>query len=298
MYQQENKSRLFQEQIGTAYVYGDNSHKGLGIQTEDIKTPYATAISKVQDKEGNEIELPKFEVIETSEHHTSLSDEKGFVYSTGLNENGELGTEDFEKRGIFTKIGKIESRIIPDTANIPINTSKDLVIELCNSYNLKKDIADGQISNVISTNKKEPIVSKIADVDNSEVIDITKATPNYKVTGKKIGRVLITCEDSEGINENAWINVVDSESAVASAKVVNGKDFTIALRSDGTVWGFGTINNQNIPEKIEVEEEIVDIVAGKAHALILGKSGAVYSIGANSYGQLGTRKCKSSKQTV
>ena len=92
--------------------------------------------------------------------------------------------------------------------------------------------------------------------------------------------------------------MVDSESAVASAKVVNGKDFTIALRSDGTVWGFGTINNQNIPEKIEVEEEIVDIVAGKAHALILGKSGAVYSIGANSYGQLGTRKCKSSKQTV
>ena len=92
--------------------------------------------------------------------------------------------------------------------------------------------------------------------------------------------------------------MVDSESAVASAKVVNGKDFTIALRSNGTVWGFGTINNETCPEEIEFPEEIIDITSGTTHILALGKSGVVYAIGGNGNGQLGIGNTSTIKSPI
>ena len=67
-------------------------------------------------------------------------------------------------------------------------------------------------------------------------------------------------------------NCKNEEKAEASAKVENGKEFTIALKADGTVWSWGTngngqlgignTENKNEPTKIEIPETIK---IGRAH---------------------------------
>ena len=79
-------------------------------------------------------------------------------------------------------------------------------------------------------------------------------------------------------------------------KTVSGKDFTVALKSDGTVWtwgyngygqlGVGDKTNRYKPTKINIEN-VVDISAGYNHTLLVTKDGKIYSFGSNSYGQLG-----------
>ena len=267
---------------GKAYSWGDNTSSKLGIEGKTVD--FATQITKVQDKDGNELELKKIENIETGRTHSSISDEDGFVYTVGLNNLGQLGTEDNVARTIFTRIGRIEIITDPLELRIAVNTSKDVIIALGNSFNLKTDIAQSANVSLINTNDKEITIEKLNNT-GSTIKDIK---PNYRLTGEKIGRVNVVATSDEGHTKNIWVDVVDEENAKVAAKVENGDGFTVALRSDGTVWTFGNTNNQNNPEKIEVPEEIIDISAGKSHTLLLGKSGVVYSFGLNKNGQLGT----------
>lgn len=167
-------------------------------------------------------------------------------------------------------------------------TSKDVIIHQGSSFNLKSDIVGGDKLEIINTNKVGLTARKIEGVDNSGIKDLSKCLPNYRFTGEKIGRVCVIAKSEEGHTRNIWINVVDSETSKASAKVVNGDGYTVTLRSDGTVWAFGNITGKNSPSKIEMQEEVIDISSGSSHVLLLGKSGKVYSFGANASGQLGT----------
>lgn len=137
-------------------------------------------------------------------------------------------------------------------------------------------------------NNKELSVVEIEGVDNSGITNINEFAPNYRLTGNKIGRTDLIVVSDGGYTKNIWINVVNDENAIASAKVVNGNEFTVILKSDGTVWQFGRLNNKNNPEKMETPEEIIDISSGENHTLLLGKSGGVYSFGENYKGELGS----------
>ena len=118
----------------------------------------------------------------------------------GLNTSGELGTGDINSRETFTKIDQKETKILPEEINLPVSTSKDIVIELCNSFNLKTDIAKGAETKVETRNGKEVLIEKYENVDNSLVTNIKKAQPNYKITGEKIGRTCIETENQDSKN--------------------------------------------------------------------------------------------------
>ena len=242
---------------GKAYVWGSNINNKLGIS--DVQTAYPIQIEKVQDLQGNEIPLKKIEIVDTYKDHSCIADEDGSVYTVGLNTKGELGTKDKTSRDIFTKIDKIEITSIPEEISVPVTEKQEIIIEICNSFNLKTDIANSQKPQVISENSKEALLEKIEGIDNSKVTNIKKAMPNYKITGEKIGRTYLKAEHQEGYNKNIWVNIVADKTAVAPAKVVNGNGFTVALRSNGTIWSFGILNNQNAPEQIQMAEEIIDI---------------------------------------
>ncbi len=271
---------------GEAYVWGDNTNKKLGIS--DAKIAYAKQVTQIQDNESTELELKPFEIVEAGNNSSYLADINGFVYSVGLNTKGQLGTEDNTNRTVFTKIGHEEIITKPGEINIPVGTTDNIAIALSNSFNLKTDIIDGVEVEPTSTNEKELSISRIQGVNNEHIKNIKDFANNYTITGNKIGRVNVVVTAGEGRKKNVWINVVDSENAKVSAKVVNGDKFTIALRSDGTVWGFGSINGESNPEKYELPEDIVDITAGRNHVILLGKSGGVYTFGTNANGQLGT----------
>ena len=206
----------------------------------------------------------------------------------GIGQNGELGTGDNNKRNIFTRIGREEIITNPKEINIPVGTTKDIVIAFGNTFNIKTDIIQNVKIQTKEANNKELSVAEIPDIDNSNITNINEYKANYKLTGNKIGRTDLIVISDGGYTKNLWVNVVNDENGVASAKVVNGNEFTVALRADGTVWQFGKINNKNNPEKIQMPEEILDISAGENHVLLLGKTGTVYSFGENSKGELGS----------
>jgi len=120
----------------------------------------------------------------------------------GLNENGELGTEDNEPREIYTKIGHIEIMTNPKELNVPVNTSRDIIIALGSTFNLKTDIVQDVKLSVISTNEKEAVITEIPGVDNTNIADVTKFVPNYKIYGNKIGRTCLIANTDDGYSKN------------------------------------------------------------------------------------------------
>jgi alpha-tubulin suppressor-like RCC1 family protein len=87
---------------------------------------------------------------------------------------------------------------------------------------------------------------------------------------------------------------LDKVTAIAA-----GEDHTLALRADGTVWGFGTNGIGELgnaipvgtvsatPVQIPGLSHITAIAAGSAHSLVLRSDGRVLAFGYNFFGQLG-----------
>jgi hypothetical protein len=86
-------------------------------------------------------------------------------------------------------------------------------------------------------------------------------------------------------------------------KVAAGANFSLAVKSDGTVWAWGegghgqlginTKDDHTVPYQVHGPgnvgylTDIVDVAAGQHHSLALKRDGTVYAWGGNGYGQLG-----------
>lgn len=102
------------------------------------------------------------------------------------------------------------------------------------------------------------------------------------------------CEEEEEEEE-------EDEDNLAIKQVVGGggggNGFSLALKSDGTVWawgnndcgqlGNGTTVNSVVPVKVKDLSNIIAIAAGYDHCLALSRNGTVWAWGGNSRGQLG-----------
>jgi alpha-tubulin suppressor-like RCC1 family protein len=80
-------------------------------------------------------------------------------------------------------------------------------------------------------------------------------------------------------------------------KVVSGNSFSVALKSDGTLWGWGWNDYGNFgdatnlgkatPTQIGSGTDWSDVVVGGLHILALKSNGTIWSSGVNTNGQLG-----------
>ncbi|MCC8169136.1 MAG: hypothetical protein LIO59_01940, partial [Oscillospiraceae bacterium] len=100
----------------------------------------------------------------------------------------------------------------------------------------------------------------------------------------------------------------EEETQTAVPMVVSNENFTLALKNDGTVWGWGLVGDnqlanlkvsgdvQNTPYQIQIKEngvlsnltDIKQIAVGSGHALAVTNEGRVYAWGLNRNGQLAT----------
>lgn len=96
---------------------------------------------------------------------------------------------------------------------------------------------------------------------------------------------------------NSAIIPIEVAAVTGAVAVAAGADFSLALRSDGTVWSwgsgiYGTLGRGQsidtvIPAPVAGLRNIVAISAGESHALALDENGAVWAWGSGMEGQLG-----------
>jgi alpha-tubulin suppressor-like RCC1 family protein len=92
-------------------------------------------------------------------------------------------------------------------------------------------------------------------------------------------------------------------------QVAAGEAFSLALRSDGTVWAWGrndrgqlgrgtTSSGELVPARVAVLNRVTKISAGRDFALALRSDGIVFAWGANRFGQVGNGAASFSPVTV
>ncbi|NLX91354.1 MAG: hypothetical protein GXZ07_07170 [Firmicutes bacterium] len=95
---------------------------------------------------------------------------------------------------------------------------------------------------------------------------------------------------------------------ISKVAVAAGKEHSVVLRADGTVWawgnnsfgqlGNGTIQNSAKPVRVRELDEVIAIAAGDYHTIALRFDGTVWAWGDNSYNQLGIKKDQDDVSTL
>ena len=86
---------------------------------------------------------------------------------------------------------------------------------------------------------------------------------------------------------------VGASPSARFAKVAAGQYHSLALRSDGSLWGFGggpaldTVISSSYLRPIQLMTFVKDIAAGTRHSLVLKTDGSLWVFGDNTFGQLG-----------
>ena len=153
---------------------------------------------------------------------------------------------------------------------------------------------------------------KIENLDwSSSDNSVAKVSNDGTITAVGLGECTITIKDTvNGYKTQSIVNVIqNNEKAITKPQISLGINFTVILKTDGSVWatgintngqlGDGTTVNRSKPIRVKINSKeylsnIVKISAGEDHAIAVNSNGEVYAWGYNDYGQLGngsTSRC-------
>jgi hypothetical protein len=141
--------------------------------------------------------------------------------------------------------------------------------------------------------------------------DIAAGTDVVQVAAGRIHNLALRSDGTVsawGINEHGALGdgtTTDRSTPVqvkgltgVMTQVAAGNEFSLALRSDGTVWAWGrndrgqlgrgtTSSGELVPARVAVLNRVTQISAGRDFALALRSDGIVFAWGANRFGQVG-----------
>ena len=257
------------------YIAGYNNYGQLYTKNAVSRTN----LTKVQeDKNIITMASTKNPSYQTS----AIADDLGLVYTVGYNGNGEMGDDSTSTTTEPTSISDASLKVNTRKIQLNLNTN-NITKQIEANTDLGFNILFDQVTN-------EQISYKTQD-DNIATVNNTGL-----VTGKKYGTTKIEVTTNKLPNTVLVEVEVLRKDDITMPKTVSGQDFTVALKSDGTVWtwgyngygqlGLGDKSNRYKPTQINITD-VVDIAAGNNHVLLVTKDGKVYSYGTNSYGQLG-----------
>ncbi|MBQ2938059.1 MAG: cadherin-like beta sandwich domain-containing protein [Clostridia bacterium] len=136
-------------------------------------------------------------------------------------------------------------------------------------------------------NNSSSIIAKLES--NSKKSEATEIASNYDVSQTSL-------TSNSSLSSEYTLSTVSTTSSI-EPKVIGGSNHFVALKSDGTVWswgsntygqlGLGDNTNRSEPTQIQGMTDVIDIAAGNNNTMILKSDGTVWATGWNNYGQLG-----------
>jgi len=300
---------------GTVWTWGDNRYGEIGIGVPAMLTsadsyPYPTEVQGLYD----------IIAVDAGDQFAMALKNDGTVYTWGYNGDGALGNK--RLAGFNSYVSS------PIEVDGPRNV-KAIYAGPFNAMALTKDgklwawghasyiLGERQINMTSSANSTPGIIPGVVDAQSVTIGE------QHAAFLKNDGTVWTWGNDWRGTlgNGSSLYHGMPSDFSYTPIKVSGltniiaiyaGAEHLIALKDDGTVWGWGgnnygqlgdgTKDDRNKPIKIPVSN-VVMISAGGLNTMAMDNNGILKMSGDNTYGQLGDGTfanglCKSSPQRV
>lgn len=304
------------DQKGDIYVWGLNRSGELGlndmIDRSDISLlPRNNFIPSLKDDEyGLNVNIG-YEM-------SSIITNKGRIYTFGLNNKGQSGTN-IESNNLLVprqilnlspRLGRedyIKECSIGNEFIGIIDDSGRLYTSGSNEYGKTgQDIEIGELSVPTLITNYNPVL----DVSEN-IISVSCGSSHMGVLTSNRNVYMCGKSNLVGIDTSNNILVLSKlDLGFDVRKIVCGENHSLILSDNGMVYSFGVNEYGNLglndlidrlePElitnyqpRLRDNEEIIDIYVGKNHSIFLTSEGRLYSCGSNIYGQLGLEGNKS-----
>src|SRR5882724_2120448 len=295
---------------GTIWSWGSNSVGQLSIGTTDS----ATHTAPVQAKLNSTTLLSGISgVAAGASHSLAIKAADGSVYGWGSDSAGQLGDNSAATQQLYPVQAKTTANGNPLIVGIT-----DAAGGAAHSIALKSDgtvwawgsNTSGQLGDGSTTSRKLAAQVKTSNHAFLTSVNAIAAGDNFSIALKSDGTVWAWGINSAGqlgigstTSQSYAVQVKLSSGTALSgvSDIVCGSAFAAALKSDGTIWtwgsntngqlGNGTTTQANNPVQAKINSTTFiggsyALAAGATHTLVLKTDGSVWSCGLNSSGQL------------
>lgn len=233
-----------------------------------------------------------FKAVSAGEYHTLAVDEQGRVWSWGYNASGQLGDGTTAVRRTPVVVRGLEGVVAVEAgAHHSLALKGDGTVWAW-GYNGTGQLGDGTTTHRLTPGRVPGLsgaVALSAGYDHTLALkaDGTVWASGYNWHGQ-VG------DGTPTLIHSTPVQVVGLSGVVA---VAAGYSRSMAVKADGTVWGWGRNSpayiteprgdDHRTPVRVAGLEQVVAAALGTGHTLVLKRDGTVWSWGSNLYGQLG-----------
>ena len=227
---------------GNVYNFGDNRHGQLGMGS--VGGSKNVAVSNNNFSENGQ-------AIAAGSQSGFVMKKDGYVWAFGYNSDGQLGDLSREDSSVPVLVGSGAEDVLQLSVTVPTSDggTKDIVNPNTVTVNKNQTIkANG--GNIISLRGFNLIVNddevkKATSITYSSSDDSVVSVNGTTITAVSKGIAVIKAVSSTGVVGMFVVHVNDlSEDAFYTEPMVSaGENFSVALKSDGTVWTWGENKN-------------------------------------------------------
>ena len=265
---------------GTVWAAGcsDNGRLGNGITTDQNR--FVQVATDVRLPSGS------YNTIACGSLHSAIIKTDGYVYTSGLNDEGQLGLNDTNNRSSFTQV--------------TVNISNNVVSVACGSEHTAVITSDGTLYTTGLNTNGQLCRNTYYTKYNSAFINTGYSSATAISCGPDFTLAIINGNLYKSFGSRSGVNYKGSFSQVetgVSSVFCQDESYSI-IKTDGSLYasgandsgqlGLGNTTNPSGFQKVNLSN-VASVSEGiyTYHSVAITKDGLVYATGNNEFGQLG-----------